>query len=75
MAMRELIFQCTKTLFLSNWLKGEFIVNHLLNNDGVWLNEQELILEQRKNCIFELLIKMQLCKTFKGHRKHFSQKL
>ena len=48
-----------KTLFLINWIKSGFIyVKNLLNKDGMWLSEQELIskLQKKNNWIAELMI-------------------
>ena len=65
----ELLTQCIwgneyfkaqgKTLFLVNWIKSGFIyVKDLLNNDGMWLSEQELIpkLRKKNNWIAELMM-------------------
>ena len=48
-----------KTLFLINWIKSGFIhVKDLLNQDGMWQSEQELIskLKKKNNWIAELMI-------------------
>ena len=65
----ELLTQCIwlneyfksqgKTLFLINWIKrGLIYVKDLLNKDGMWLSEQELIskLQKKNNWIAELMI-------------------
>ena len=65
----ELLTQCIwgneyfksqgKTLFLINWIKSGFIyVKDLLDKDGMWLSEQELIskLQKKNNWIAELMI-------------------